>query len=256
MSAFDRAFNLLKFKVPFTGTKNYKGNRRTHRFNWYDDYDFDGDEPFHGGQDFDVSNWEKPGIMGEAGLASGGQGMTYLEPIISDITGVHPDYTFDEYFKERDRDSPHLTDEEIEAIINRVASTSQHEAVHGAMDGSLMPLLDQYLNQNQTNEPSPLIGHWGEDDAVELYRKWHEYGAITGSTPNPYRQYLQLLSHPHLENSWPELQRRMNEMGEVTRDTGGYDSGETKQAIAEWKGKRAQANAAERLFDTVQDVYE
>ena len=48
----------------------------------------------------------------------------------------------------------------------------------------------------------------------------------------------------------------MNEMSEVTRDTGGYGSKETKQAIAEWKGRRAQANAAERLFDTVQDVYE
>jgi len=239
MTAFEKAFNLLKFKIPFTGTKNYKGNRRTHRFNWYDDYDFDGDEPFHGGQDFGVRNWETPGIMGEAGLASGGQGMTYLEPIISDITGVPPDYTFDE-FKEGDRDSPHLTGEEIEAIINRVASTSHHEAVHGALD----PLL------------SPLFGIWGEDDAVELYRKWHEYGAITGATPNPYQQYLQLLSHPHLENSWPELQRRMNEISEVTRDSGGYNSEETKQAIAEWKGKRAQANAAERLFDTVQDVYE
>ena len=38
--------------------------------------------------------------------------------------------------------------------------------------------------------------------------------------------------------------------------TGDYDSKETKQAIAEWKGRRAQANAAERLFDTIQDVYE
>jgi len=244
MTAFEKAFNLLKFKVPFTGSKNDEGNRLTTRFNWYDDYDFDGDEPFHGGQDFGVRDWSKPHLLGEAGLASGGQGMTYLEPIISDVTGVHPDYTFDEEYEDGVRDSPHLTDEEIEGITNTVGNTSFHEAIHSAMEPSLSPLF------------SELDGNMSNDDLRRIYQTWHEYGAITGSSPNPFRQYLELQSHPDLSHLWPEFKRRQGEIGEIVRDTGGYDSEETKQAIAEWRGRRAQANAAERLFDTVQDVYE
>ena len=212
MTAFERAFAVMKMpKIPNVG--------ETQRLDW-------SDEP---GQDFDNVHWSGDSTEGQTWLQTRhSPSDVYVQNILSNIMDIHPD----------DPAEREMTDEEIEQATKRISSTGHHEAIHTA--------LEPIFREMGFSTPERAI--FGDNRAYNL---GHEYGAIAGSTETPMQQMVQLLTHSTLGDSRDMFDDRFKDMLEFAREAGGGDKinpsdPATQQAMREWRGNRARANAAEQ----------
>tara|TARA_R110002012_G_scaffold256096_1_gene436141 strand:- start:588 stop:1244 length:657 start_codon:yes stop_codon:yes gene_type:complete len=213
MTVFEQAWGVAKMpKIPNVG--------ETHRLDW-------SNEP---GQDFDDVHWSGDTTEGQTWLQTRhSPSDVYVQNIISHIMGIHPD----------DPAEREMTDEEIEQAIKRISSTGQHEAIHTALE----PIF------RETGFSTPERAIFGDN---REYNLGHEYGAIAGSTETPMQQILQLLTHSTLGDSRDMFNDRLKDMMEFAREANSGKKISTtdpaaQQAMREWQGNRARANAKERI---------
>tara|TARA_R110000824_G_scaffold3689_2_gene17425 strand:+ start:3296 stop:3955 length:660 start_codon:yes stop_codon:yes gene_type:complete len=210
MTAFERAWDVVKAKIPMLG--------ETQRLDWSQET----------GQDFDDEHWSGDATEGQAWLESPTvPSEVYVGTILNNIMGIHPD----------DPAEREMTDDEIELATKRISSTGQHEALHSA--------LEHIFRDTGFSTPEAAFGD------NRIYNLGHEYGAIAGSTESPIQQMIQLLTHSTLGDYQPLFNERMKDMfAEARKATGGHkfrmDDPVALQAIREWRGRRARANALEQ----------
>lgn len=167
MTAFDTAWDLVKYEIPFIqgrlrdDMKPYQVRRTDH------------------------PGWQTMGFVDDSVYPAPGyyvrpnpqQGLDWysainVKPIISRITGVAPNEKFDR----------ELTDEEIEGIIDQIGTIGLHEGTHIALD----PIIQQILDENQPLPSRGMQRRIVEEEEIGnprfAYPYYQEFGAHTASS--------------------------------------------------------------------------
>jgi len=257
MSAFDTAWDILKFRIPNISERSYRERDKedwesTHKPYLWEGYETDRVNPFPNipkpenygshptiqGQDFQHSSWKMPGSMG----VSGDQGISHINAgqIISDVIGwpLHETIPLGE-------DEYKMTDEQIEDAIRIMAETGRHEAVHDILNVIF---------------PYEGLRRWGDDDEARQWQLAHEYGAHAGQYDTRLGALRGMARHPHFsEGGWDDEyapmrnphRQRLTDIYDETREAREGMSREesdafVEQFLAEIQGRRARENAAAR----------
>ena len=257
MTAFDTAWDILKFRIPDISERSYR--ERENKEDWetinkpflWDGQRKDrvnpfphspkpenyGSSPTIQGQDFQRYDWRMPQAMG----VSTNQGTSFINAgrIISDIIGwpLNERIPLDDEYK--------MTDEQIEDAIKQMAETGRHEAVH-----DILSVIFPYEG----------LRRWGDDDEARQWQLAHEYGAHAGQYDTRLGALRGMARHPHFsEGGWDDEyapmrnphRQRLTDIYDETREAREGMSREesdafVEQFLAEIQGRRARENAAAR----------
>jgi len=190
MTAFDRAWNIIKESGPYLNRIDYEN---------LDDYHTHPE----GYQDFRIKIYN-PQEMLNAGnypdktsyyptrrviLGSDGTRIATQHPVGSNINLTSPRLiTFPDDWSDRDGKGGILSPETEEEVISEIASTGQHEAVHQAMHDILMEM----------GYKSPLFG---TSDEKEAYSDATEWAANLLQHHDPFKAWSKLRSHSQFKDN-------------------------------------------------------
>jgi len=247
MTAFDQAWDIVKFEIPLVGDRTnpdffnpFPMQERPFALPGVGFPDKHSFHPFVGGQTFGNRSFENPRAFGDTSRMSN-HATVYLKPIFERVLGIPDDMEADE-----------LTDEQIDRIIDMVSDTATHEAGHQALN-AIFPYegFDTGANYDEAT-----MGHLSFDERVKRmheldreYARAHEFGAHTIEASQKDKERILaaaqgMMMHPAFSDD-PDDPFAMMQNPHGDRATKLFNM--TDQERREYTGRRALENARRRM---------